>query len=122
MPGNSLAMMTTHDKTRTEVKSPSMTALDPVCPLIKGKRNSYLIQNGEETTRLDTPGSGPVKVVLAHGMRPISFLTNQDILNYSSQHDEPFFINASPQERLRAVGILSNTEIADAGIKLAGCR
>ena len=122
MPGNSLAMMTTHDETRTEVE---ITFNDGLSILrvrdARTKENYYLIQNGEETTRLDTPGSGPVKeVVLAHGMRPISFLTNKDILNYSSQHDEPFFINASPQERLRAVGILSNTEIADAGIKLAG--
>ena len=121
MPGNSVAMMTTHGETHTEVE----IAFDDGLSIlrvrdIKSKDNYYVIQNGEEMTRLDTPGAGPVKeVVLAHGMRPISFLTNKDILNYSSQHDEPFFINASPQERLRAVGILSNTEIADAGIKLA---
>lgn len=121
MPGNSVAAMTTHGETRTEVE---ITFNDGLSILrvrdAKTKDNYYIIKSGDEVTRLDTPGSGPVKeVVLAHGMRPISFLTNKDILNYSSQHDEPFFINASPQERLKAVGILSNTEVADAGIKLA---
>lgn len=121
MPGNSVDAMTTHGETHTEVE---ITFNDGLSILrvrdAKTKDNYYVIKDGEESTRLDTPGAGPVKeVVLAHGMRPIAFLTNKDILNYSSQHDAPFFINASPQERLKAVGILSNTEVADAGIKLA---
>lgn len=124
MPGNSVAAMVTHGETRTEVEVTfddglSITRVRDT----KSKDNYYLIESSEESTRLDTPGAGPVKeVILAHGMRPISFLTNKDILNYGSQHDAPFFINASPQERIKAVGILSNTEIADAGVKLAASK
>ena len=124
MPGNSVAAMVTHGETRTEVEVTfddglSITRVRDT----KSKDNYYLIESSGESTRLDTPGAGPVKeVILAHGMRPISFLTNKDILNYGSQHDAPFFINASPQERIKAVGILSNTEIADAGVKLAASK
>lgn len=124
MPGNSVAAMVTHGETRTEVEVTfddglSITRVRDT----KSKDNYYLIESSEGSTRLDTPGAGPVKeVILAHGMRPISFLTNKDILNYGSQHDAPFFINASPQERIKAVGILSNTEIADAGVKLAASK
>lgn len=121
MPGNSVAATVTHGEHRVEVEITFNDGLSITRVRdIKNKDNYYLIERDGETTRLDTPGAGPVKeVILAHGMRPISFLTNKDILNYSSQHDAPFFINATPQERLRAIGTLSNTEVADAGIKLA---
>lgn len=124
MPGNSVAAMVTHGETRTEVE---ITFDDGLCITrvrdTKSKENYYLIESEEGSTRLDTPGAGPVKeVIVAHGMRPISFLTSKDILNYGSQHDAPFFINATPQERIKAVGILSNTEVADAGIKLAASK
>ena len=121
MPGNSVAAMISHGETHCEVE---ITFDDGLKVLrvrdSKTKDNYYIVTTQDGEVRLDTPGTGPVKdVVSAHGMRLVSFLTNKDSLNYASQHDAPFFINASPQERMKAVGILSNTEVTDAGIKIA---